>query len=116
MSCHANRWPWSPGARSGAARALLFSVLLLAAPACYSLRPTSGGADASFDGPRRVRTADIAVPAGYRIEAVAQGLTFPSAIAFDGNCAIITEISSTMVHRRQRCSYDSTSKRLVVVL
>src|SRR4051812_22173054 len=31
-----------------------------------------------------------------------------SAMAFDGNCAIITETSRTMVHSRQECSNRST--------
>ena len=35
-----------------------------------------------------------------------------SAIFLDGNCAISTEISSTMVHSRQACSKAATSKRL----
>src|SRR6185312_6636527 len=33
-----------------------------------------------------------------------------SAMARDGNCAIITEISSTIVHRRVACSNAATSK------
>lgn len=33
--------------------------------------------------PRRVEPRDVMVPPGYRVEAVAHGLTFPTAIAFD---------------------------------
>ncbi len=33
--------------------------------------------------PRATRPADIALPSGYRIEKVASGLTFPSAVVFD---------------------------------
>jgi len=50
---------------------------------CYSLRASSGGGQASFQPPRSIRAADIAVPAGYRIEPVATGLTFPAGVAFD---------------------------------
>lgn len=55
----------------------------LAVAGCYGVVPSSGGGDATFMPPRRVNPADVAVPAGYRIEAVAQGLTFPAGIAFD---------------------------------
>ena len=44
---------------------------------------TRGGAEAVFVGPRRVEPADVALPAGYRIEAVAKGLTYPTAVVFD---------------------------------
>jgi glucose/arabinose dehydrogenase len=37
----------------------------------------------SFDAPRRVDAADVALPPGYQIEAVATGLTFPTGVAFD---------------------------------
>jgi glucose/arabinose dehydrogenase len=36
-----------------------------------------------FDGRRRVTAADIELPPGYAIAAVARGLTFPTGIAFD---------------------------------
>jgi hypothetical protein len=35
-----------------------------------------------------------------------------SAMAREGNCAIITEISRTIVHSRQVCSKAATSKEL----
>ena len=72
---------------------------LLAAPAvagalllggCYGMRPSSGGGQTEFlresddfDAPRTVDAADVALPPGYRIEAVATGLTFPTGVTFD---------------------------------
>jgi glucose/arabinose dehydrogenase len=45
-----------------------------------------------FAPPRRVEPADIALPAGYRIEAVATGLTFPTGVVFDDRGAVyVTE-------------------------
>ncbi len=53
---------------------------------CYGVRPSSGGGDISkktAQAPRKVNPADVALPRGYRIEAVATGLTYPSGITFD---------------------------------
>jgi glucose/arabinose dehydrogenase len=44
---------------------------------------TRGGAETAFIGARRVDPADVALPPGYRIEAVATGLTYPTAVVFD---------------------------------
>jgi glucose/arabinose dehydrogenase len=57
--------------------------LLLAG--CYALRSSEGGGQTSFTGVRSVNAADVAVPAGYRIEPVATGLTFPTGVAFDAD-------------------------------
>lgn len=62
-------------------QALLASTLLTG---CYNLLPSDGGGQANPPAVRTVRPADIAVPAGYRVEAVATGLDFPTAVAFDG--------------------------------
>lgn len=67
-------------------RLCLLSVCVAALAAlsgCYGLRPSAGGGQTGFTGPREVRPADVALPPGYRIEAVATGLTFPTAVAFD---------------------------------
>jgi glucose/arabinose dehydrogenase len=50
---------------------------------CWSLRGASGGGQTQFHGPRRVDPSDVALPSGYRIEVVATGLTFPTALTFD---------------------------------
>lgn len=60
---------------------VVFSVLFL--QGCYSFRPSAGGGQTDFDPPRTVNPADVALPAGFRIEAVATGLSFPTGVAFD---------------------------------
>ena len=72
---------------SVAARTL--SVILISSATfnlgCYTMRGSEGGGQAKLapgEG-RRVNPADVALPAGYRIEAVATGLTFPTGVAFD---------------------------------
>jgi glucose/arabinose dehydrogenase len=50
---------------------------------CYNLRPSSGGGQTSFEPPRKINAADVALPAGYRIDPIATGLTFPTAAVFD---------------------------------
>ena len=70
-------------ARSTSSGAPLAAALLALASACYAVRPSHGGAQADFDGPRAVRASDVAVPPGYRIEVVATGLRFPTGVAFD---------------------------------
>src|SRR5689334_13243543 len=62
-------------------RATLF-VALLTLPGCFAMRGSSGGGQGASSS-REVNPADIALPAGYRIEAVATGLNFPTGVAFD---------------------------------
>jgi hypothetical protein len=59
------------------------ALVALLTSACYSLRHSSGGAQTTFHPPRLVRPSDVALPPGYRIEAIAQRLNFPTGIAFD---------------------------------
>lgn len=62
----------------------LFSLaVLLNLAGCYTWRPSNGGGQTPFTPPRHLNTADVALPDGYRIDPVATGLTFPSAIVFD---------------------------------
>lgn len=61
--------------------AALAAGLMLAG--CYGIAPPRGGANTEFRPPRQVNAADVLLPPGYRIEAVATGLTFPTGIAFD---------------------------------
>lgn len=68
---------------SAAMRSVLAAVLLILLPGCYALLPPEGGGSAEFQPPRRVDASDVLLPPGYRIEAIASGLTFPSGIAFD---------------------------------
>lgn len=69
--------------RSNGLRFLLAGCVMAAAAGCYSLRGSSGGGEARFEPPRRADPADVALAAGYQIEVVATGLTFPTGIAFD---------------------------------
>jgi glucose/arabinose dehydrogenase len=58
-------------------------TLSLLLSGCYPLRATRGGGQTDFEPPRPIQAADIVVPAGYLIEPVAVGLTFPTGVAFD---------------------------------
>lgn len=60
----------------------LASVIFLTG--CYSVRPSSGAGQATAS-PRRIHAADIALPPGFRIEAIATSLTFPTGVTFDGS-------------------------------
>ncbi|MEF2277185.1 glucose dehydrogenase [Deinococcus sp. YIM 134068] len=74
----------NPARRSPRRPALAAAFLLsLGLTSCYNLLPSKGGGQISPPTTRAVRAADIAVPAGYRVEAVATGLNFPTAVAFD---------------------------------
>lgn len=66
-----------------AALALLALATVALATGCYRLRSSQGGGESDFTPPRQVDAADVALPRGYRIEAVATGLTFPTGVAFD---------------------------------
>ena len=52
---------------------------------CYGMQPSQGGGQTSFAPPRQTVAADVAVPAGYRVEVVATGLTYPTGVAFDAS-------------------------------
>src|SRR4051812_5598039 len=65
-------------------RAAVFLGLFIALTSgCYVMRPSWGGGKTEFTPPRKVDPADVALPAGYRMEALAQGLTFPTGVTFD---------------------------------
>lgn len=64
-------------------RLATLQLFLLAVSGCVALLPSNGGGKTSFQPPRQVNASDIALPTGYRIEAVAVGLTFPSGVTFD---------------------------------
>jgi hypothetical protein len=57
--------------------------LLSSTAGCYRMRPSQGGGQAQIATTRSVRPADIALPGGYRIEALATGLTFPTSVIVD---------------------------------
>lgn len=68
-------------------RRVMLAALLATLPlggCLFRLLPMEGGGEeASFTPPRRLAPTGVALPAGYQIEVVARGLTFPSGIAFD---------------------------------
>lgn len=49
----------------------------------WPLLPSRGGGQTEFAGPRAIDPADVALPDGYRIELVAEGLSFPTDVTFD---------------------------------
>src|SRR5687767_14414435 len=67
--------------------ALAACVLVVAGSACFAFRPSMGGGELRVPGAgedaRAVDANDVKVPDGYRIEALASGLTFPTGVAFD---------------------------------
>jgi glucose/arabinose dehydrogenase len=65
------------------ARAALVSACLAALPACFAMRGSHGGGQTGFTAPRRIDASAVALPPGYRIEAVATGLDLPTGVAFD---------------------------------
>jgi glucose/arabinose dehydrogenase len=67
--------------RLSKAAALAIGVVHLAG--CFAVRPSAGGGQTRFRPPRHLDPADIALAPGYRIEAVATGLNYPTGIAFD---------------------------------
>ena len=62
---------------------LVTAGLLLLNGGCFGLAPSKGGGQVDRDPVRRVNPADIELPPGYRIEAVATRLTFPTGVTFD---------------------------------
>jgi sugar lactone lactonase YvrE len=64
-------------------RPQVWLLLTLALSSCYSMRKSKGGGQTDVPTERRLNPADIALPNGYKIEAVAQGLTFPTGVTFD---------------------------------
>ncbi len=75
-----------PGERRVFRRAttLMAPVILgVALSGCFTLLPSRGGGQTRFVAPRTIHVADIALPAGYRIEPAATGLDLPTGVAFD---------------------------------
>ena len=60
---------------------LLVATLVVAATGCYVMRPSAGAGQTTFTRPRVLDPAAVVLPAGYRAEVVATGLTFPTGVA-----------------------------------
>ncbi len=70
----------------------LYIPILLILTSCWKLRGHYGGPKSFEPVERPINAADIALPVGYKIEAVAQGLTYPTALTFDETGALyVTE-------------------------
>lgn len=63
--------------------ALALSLLLMGLTSCFPNLRSDGGGQTEYQPPRQVNPADVALPDGYHIEAVARGLTFPTGVTFD---------------------------------
>jgi glucose/arabinose dehydrogenase len=68
---------------------------------CLSVVSSQGGGEADMPRRRATRTTDIAVQPGYRIEAVAGGLHYPTGVAFDdhGAAYVVESGYATPRHR-----------------
>jgi glucose/arabinose dehydrogenase len=62
---------------------LIAIALIISTTGCYRMRKSAGGGQIGSIPARSVNTRDIALPPGYKVEMVAHGLTFPSAVAMD---------------------------------
>src|SRR4051812_18000065 len=60
----------------------IFSSLLLGLGS-MGCSTSNGGGQTKFEPPRTVNPSDVQVPAGYRVEVVAEHLNFPTGVAFD---------------------------------
>jgi glucose/arabinose dehydrogenase len=54
-----------------------------ATQSCYVTRPSSGAGQTTFRGSRNLDAGAVVVPAGFRVELVASGLTFPVGVTMD---------------------------------
>lgn len=62
---------------------LLILLSCLVFSSCWKLRGHYGGAKSYEPVARLLQPADVALPKGYKIEVVAQGLTYPTGLTFD---------------------------------
>jgi hypothetical protein len=63
----------------------LFALFILVLNSCYRMRASRGGGQVPPVEARKVSTTDVLLHPGYEIAVVAEGLTFPTSIAFDGS-------------------------------
>jgi glucose/arabinose dehydrogenase len=62
---------------------VVIGLALATLAGCFRLRSSSGGGQTAFTPPRLIRAEDVALPAGYHLEPVVSGLTFPTGVTFD---------------------------------
>src|SRR5688572_3629944 len=59
------------------------AALVSSSPSWVAPSPSAGGGQARCTGRRDIDPGDVALPPGFRIEAVARDLTFPTSVTFD---------------------------------
>ena len=62
-----------------------FACALVLLAGCYRMRSSKGGGQIRSVATRQLLPSDILLMPGYKIDVVASGLTFPSALTFDDN-------------------------------
>ncbi len=71
---------------------VLLLAIVFGVGGCYVLHASRGGGQVRFQGVRSIDPGDVAVPEGYRVEVVADGLTYPTGIAIaDDGTLYVTE-------------------------
>jgi glucose/arabinose dehydrogenase len=66
-------------------RLLIIILIVSGLTACYRMKVSNGGGQIRSVPPRQTSSADILLAPGYKIDLVAEGFTFPTAAAFDGD-------------------------------
>src|SRR4051812_16076951 len=61
------------------------TILLVTLSSCYVMRPSSGAGQTATPANRQLAPDAIQLPAGYQVDLVASGLTFPVSAALDDN-------------------------------
>lgn len=64
-------------------RSVQLFLILMAVGGCYRTLPSQGGGQIPAPPPRQINSRDVWVPGGYRVEAIFQGLDFPTGVTFD---------------------------------
>lgn len=62
---------------------IYLSLIFLLTQGCYRMKASKGGGQIKNIPSRTITASDIALPKGYKVQAVTSGLTFPTAVAFD---------------------------------
>jgi glucose/arabinose dehydrogenase len=62
---------------------LPYLFLLAVLQGCFHFSSSDGGGQTDFVPPRLIDPQDVALPAGFQIEVITTGLTFPTGVTFD---------------------------------
>ncbi|WP_460892003.1 PQQ-dependent sugar dehydrogenase [Rufibacter soli] len=61
----------------------MYVLTVLSLSGCYKIRGHYGGTQSFTPQARTIKATDVALPAGYKVEAVTTGLNYPTGITFD---------------------------------